>query len=768
MRHGKRVYLLWLGIGAILLSGRAQAVQTTFWQVGTFDDLLQGTLEGVSLTKDGALKLAPDERTVFNPDETLALSLASDREHNLYIGTGHQGKVFRVGPDLKGSLFFKAEEPDVFALTAGPDGALYVGTSPEGKIYRVTPDGKSKVFFDPKTKYIWALAFDRQGRLYAGTGDRGLIFKIDPDGKGNVFFDSNQTHIMCLTEDASGNLLAGSVPNGLIYRISAEGKAFVLYKADLPEIHDLAVDTKGRIFAAAMGAQEGQGLPFPLSGPAQGTAVQGGVTTVTVTASADDEAAEAAKAQKPPQNPRQGASFNRPASAPFGMAMQKPLQGHGALIQILPDSTAETIWTSNKESIFGLAVHGNQVLFTTDEDGRIFQVNPNQDGQNLTLLTQTHESMATRLLYHGEDLYVATSNIAKLIRLGLEAGRQGTYESAVKDTKFISKWGSLFWRGTLPQGAALKFYVRSGNSDRPDRTWSDWSGPYRNPEGNSIQSPPARYLQWKVVLQGSAEGSPILDDVTVSYLNQNLPPTIQSLNVSTAGERTGPTGASVPMGAGISPGATVTITSGAQTAINPAPQMIQTEQAGPTILTWQASDPNGDQLMYSLYVKSADEREWHLLKDKLHQTSYILEPNTLPDGKYVARLVASDAESNPASAARQDELQSAPFWVDNTPPQVEVLSQTPIPGGGGVEIHFRAEDETSPMRSAEISEDGKDWHDVYPDDGIVDSRSETFTVQVRNLAPGEHVIFLRAFDIAGNAGLGKALVRVPESKEAGH
>jgi hypothetical protein len=763
MRYGKRVLLLCLGL---VVASAAWGVQTTFWQVGTFDDLLQGTMEGVSLTKDGALELAPDARTVFNPDETLALSLASDRGRNLYIGTGDQGKVFRIGPDMKGSQFFKAEEPDVFALATGPDGALYVGTSPEGKIYRVTPDGKSSVFFDPKTKYIWALQFDKQGRLYAGTGDRGLIFRIDPDGQGKVFFDSNQTHIMCLTEDASGNLLAGSVPNGLIYRISPEGKAFVLYKADLPEIHDLAVDSEGRIYAAALGSTGAQGVPFQLSGPPAGTAVQGGVTTVTVTASGGDEATGAAKPQKPPQNPRQGASFNHPTAPSFVMAMQKPAHGHGELIRILPDYTAETIWTSNRESIFGLALHGNQVLFTTDEDGRIFQVNPNQDGQNLKLLTETHESMATRLLYHGDNLYVATSNIAKLIRLSAEAGRQGTYESTVKDTKFVSKWGGLAWRGTLPQGAALKFYTRSGNSDRPDATWSDWSGPYSNPDGNPIQCPPARYLQWKVQFQGSAEGSPILDDVTVSYLNQNLPPAIQSFNVSSGGERTGPAGAPAPMGGTMSPGATVTVSSGAPMGMGTSPQVLQAEQTGPTILSWQASDPNGDQLTYALYVKSEDEKEWHLLKDKLHQTSYMLDPNVLPDGKYVARLVASDEESNPPSMARQDELISAPFWVDNTPPNVQVLSQAAF--SDGAEIHFRAEDETSPLRSAQISQDGKDWYDVYPDDGIADSRTETFTVRVRNLGPGEHVIMLRALDTAGNAGLGKALILIPEGKKAGH
>ena len=139
-----------------VLAAPLGGVETTFWQLGTFDEFLQGTLQNVSLSKEGEVTLAPAAQTVFNPEQALALSLASDGHGNLYFGTGHQGKVFRVDAKQQGSLFFTAEESDIFALAAGPDGALYVGSSPEGKIYRVTPDGKSSVLHDPKAKYIYS------------------------------------------------------------------------------------------------------------------------------------------------------------------------------------------------------------------------------------------------------------------------------------------------------------------------------------------------------------------------------------------------------------------------------------------------------------------------------------------------------------------------------------------------------------------------------------------------------------------------------------
>jgi sugar lactone lactonase YvrE len=378
----------------LLFTSPTRGVETAFWQVGSFDEFLQGTLSNVSLDTEGALHVAPGSRVVFNPEEALALSLARDRKGNLYMGTGHQGKVFRIDAKQNSTLLFTAREPDVFALAVGPDGSLYVGSSPEGKVYRITPDGQSKVFYDPGAKYIWALTLDAQGRLYVATGDKGQIFRVDPAGKAELFFDSKQTHIMCLTLEKDGNLLAGSVPRGLIYRITPQGKAFIIYEATLPEIHDLVTDSGGRIYAAALGGAGGKGSPEFLV-PSTPEAVPGGVTTVTVTASEENHAATTSEAQKSPGDASSAPSFNRPAPLPAVLPNFQIPQGRGALIEILPDSTTETIWSSNNESIFGLAVRGNHVLFSTDSNGRIFDMVPEREAQKVTLLTETHESLAT-------------------------------------------------------------------------------------------------------------------------------------------------------------------------------------------------------------------------------------------------------------------------------------------------------------------------------------------------------------------------------------
>ncbi|MGH9446181.1 MAG: hypothetical protein ACRD3O_10690, partial [Terriglobia bacterium] len=674
----------------------------------------------------------------------------------VYVGTGHQGKVFVLDSQMQGKLLFQAPEPEILALAVGPDGDLYVGSSPEGKIYRVTPAGKSSVFYDPKVKYIWSLAFDAQGRLYAGTGDGGQILRIDPDGKGKVFFASDQTHIMCLAFDRDGNLLAGSEPGGLVYRITPAGKAFVLYQANLPEIHALATDSEGHIYVAALGTIAPTILPG--SFPGASTPMIAGATTVTVVADASDPK----PAQRVPARQRPAQKTTPGESAGIGSPYHRMPPGRGELIEILPNYSAQTLWASNQASIFGLATRGNDVLFSTDSDGNIFDLQPSPDGTQLTLLTETRESLPTRLLTEGSSLFVATSNIAKVIQVGAGLGSQGTYESPVKDTQFVSHWGQISWRASVPAGCSLAFYTRSGNSARPDGTWSNWSGPYDQPEGSRIDGTPARYIQWKTVFHGANGESPMLRDVTLSYLNQNLPPEIHFLTVIDASEKVRISGAP-----DTSSGATQimesmrgvpspTVSTSAYDA--PTGSGSYGEDKNPITITWQASDPNHDHLTYYVYLKSSDEDAWHLLQGKLKEESFDLQPDSLANGEYQVRLVASDEASNPPDQTLKSDLVSAPFWVDNTPPQIQIVSQEAH--GPDAILRFEARSQAAPLRRAELSTGGNHWHDILSDNGIVDSQEEMFTVKLHHLSPGEHVISLRAIDTAGNVGVGKAVIHI--------
>ncbi|MGH9854773.1 MAG: hypothetical protein ACREBD_33495, partial [Blastocatellia bacterium] len=169
-----------------------------FWRVNTRAEIEKGDAKGVSIADNGALTLAPALAEVFDTKQAYIWSAVADNAGNIYLGTGHEGRVFKIDPSGKGALLYKTSELDVMALAVDAQGNVYAGTSPDGKVYRISPSGEAKVFFEPKTKYIWSLAFDGQGRLLVGTGDKGVIYRVNRDGTGAPFVTVAQTNITAL------------------------------------------------------------------------------------------------------------------------------------------------------------------------------------------------------------------------------------------------------------------------------------------------------------------------------------------------------------------------------------------------------------------------------------------------------------------------------------------------------------------------------------------------------------------------------------------
>ena len=62
---------------------------------------------------------------------------------------------------------------------------------------------------------------------------------------------------------------------------------------------------------------------------------------------------------------------------------------------------------------------------------------------------------------------------------------------------------------------------------------------------------------------------------------------------------------------------------------------------------------------------------------------------------------------------------------------------------------------------SEIAVDGKPWKPVFPADGIPDMPMERVDIALQDLDQGEHVIVLRAYDLAGNPGTGRVIFEVP-------
>jgi hypothetical protein len=184
-------------------------------------------------------------------------------------------------------------------------------------------------------------------------------------------------------------------------------------------------------------------------------------------------------------------------------------------------------------------------------------------------------------------------------------------------------------------------------------------------------------------------------------------------------------------------------------------------QKGYQAVLWSAEDVNDDELLYSVFYRGENEKDWKLLKDKLEQKFYSWDTNSMPDGAYYLKIVATDDKSNPPSEVLKAERVSDRFVIDNTPPTISQITSEPAPGDPAVTVRFRASDSASSIVRAQYSLDAGDWTIVPPVGGLSDSPAEQYSVTLRGGTPGEHTVSVRVYDQFENESAAKVTFTAP-------
>ena len=707
------------------------AVEPAVWSIDTRTEVLRGDAKGVSINENGTISLAPKLSEVFKTEQPYIWSSAVDQNGSVFLGTGSDGKIYRVEANGGGKLFADLNELNVSALAIGKAGEIFAATSPDGKVYRIDAGGNAAVYFEPKEKYIWSLAVTSDGSLAVGTGENGKIYKVKTANaapESSLLFDTSETHIISLIADDKGNLYAGTDGGGLVLRFAADGKPFALLDSPLREIHSLAFGADGSIYALALSDSAGT------------------VKTATAGATNSNTAAtDSAAAATPEPAPKSRYDLTTAKSAVYRLA---------------PDGGSEIIWNSPTVTAFSIAANANGIYLGTSDKGRIYSVT--NDGRE-TLLLQSNEGQISTMQTRGNQIYATSSNAGKLYRFGTDLVAEGSYESSVLNAKSSAAWGRIWWRGN----GNVVLQTRSGNTEKPNETWSDWSANYTDSKGGQIQSPKANFLQWRAILNnqflpkgtsfgtGLTTGSSVsLSEVNVVYLPQNIAPEILSIQI-------------LPANVGLAANPPIVIDPNiANSGIDPTlfglppiagvpPRRIF--QRGARSLQWTAEDRNGDKLEYAVYYREASETNFKLLKEHLRENFYALDGLAFADGRYIFKIRVSDAPSNPAAQTLSGERISEPIDIDNTAPTVS--AGAPQISGDKARLSFDANDASNYLRNAEYSINGGEWQTVYAEDGISDSGREHYTFEISLKNAGEYSVTLRVFDANGNVGNARTVVK---------
>jgi sugar lactone lactonase YvrE len=704
----------------------AHAALPTFWQVSTENDFLRGEVENLSIDSYGRLTLGPATTPVYESTAPFLWTVVTAPDGTVFAGSGNEGQVYKIDPSGRGSVFFDSDELEVHALAPAPNGGLYVGTSPEGKIYRVDASGKGTVLFDPTDRYIWSIVVDRAGTLFAATGDKGMIYKVTPAGVGTPFYATKATHAMSLAFDRDGRLLAGTESPGRVFRIDASGKPFVLLDSSYNEIKTLRVDAAGNIYVAAVSGRAGSGAPASAPEPAAPVTLTPSVSTEVTIVSVGDASVTSSPATPAPS--RQGPTT-------------------GALFRIAPDGAWDLLWESREDTPYDVAFESNgTLLVATGNKGKIYRLSG--DPFQPTLVARANAQQVTTLLSDpsGQVLF-ATSNPGKLFRLSSARADKGTYTSDVRDAQTVAAWGTIKWQALAPTGTNIEISTRSGNTRTPDETWSDWSGPYGDRDGSAMTSPRARYLQWRAVLTSNRTDAPLLTSVTAAYLPRNMRPRVTGITIHPPGTvftRPFPTDPEIAGFDGDVPDRRAQANS--QAGGSPSLGR-RTYQKGLLTFIWRAEDENRDELSYDVLYRREGETTWKPLKRAVTDTILVWDTTSVPNGRYLLRVVASDTPSNSPATALSGAMESTSFDIDNAPPTVTVTGVRR--DGARTIIAFDVRDEHSAVQKADYSLDGDRWLTVYPRDGIADSRFEQFELVLEGEAAVRGVI-VRAADALNN------------------
>lgn len=701
-----------------------QAVVPQKWELRTREDYLRGKFDGVSVSTDGALALAPKEQKIAAPQEEFYLSVLVTDDGTTFLGTGHGGKVYRIDKDGKAELWFQAPEMDVTALARDRKGALYAATSPNGKIYKIGDKGKGEEFFNPAEKYIWDLLFLDAGELWAAVGESGGIYRISPLGEGRMFFRAPENHILCMERAGRGDIIAGSGGNGVVYRITPEGRPSVLFETPYEEVRSLAVDPAGQIYAAASGTPS---RPRKDESAPEAPVRLDAEVVMTVSASAP----------------------SGPAAAP-GAASTAGAAGKdgGALFRVSADGLAKRLWSSDDEMIYSVLwrPEDNKALFGTGGKGRIYSVDREE---RVALLLQQSSEQVFQLVPLDSRIYVLSNNPCYFGLLLPEQRFGGEYTSPVLDARTQAAWGRIVWDASVPEGAAVQLQTRSGNTGEPNATWTDWS-PFYSKAEEPVVSPKARFLQVKVLLRTqTGKASPVFNRLTAFYLQSNIAPSVTRLEFLKPNEVLFkmPENEDVIVGLERNPADGPAKKDDLRISVAPR----KGERKGFQTITWDAADENGDTLRYALAIRKEGETEWRPLENEWTETTYAFDTASYPDGTYFIRLTASDSPSNPLGLELKADRVSPPVVIDNSLPVIKGF--TAVRSGASLEIAFQAEDAYSYIEEAKVLVRPGEWRVIFPVDGIADSRSESFKASLKLPAGAENQVTVRVRDSYGNVGV---------------
>ena len=610
-------------------------------------------------------------------------------------------------------------------------------------------------------KFIWKIYNSSDGSMYAAiSGDGAELYKRNAgEIDFNLFVKStNESAFTSVISDNSGNIYAATAPYARIIKYDNSGNEIWSKNVDDTYIWDMKFDNNGNLYAAAGGnnarvlkissngniteilkteEQHAMSLYFDSKNNKLyiGTAGRGLVLSVDLSTNLENPSYKTV--YDTAQNEVYAITMDNIGNLYFGTATREPsylilpsiIDGgkladdsakefRNSLYKADTNGTVQRLFFLNQTLVFALSSDiDNNIYFITGDNADIYKINGN-DGllsyigglENKTLSTFS----ATK-----DGLYFAISKTGEIYKMQNGNPSEGSFISDTLDLKLLSKLGSLKAMTTIPDGSDISFEVRTGNVARVDNTWSDFT---KVSEDGKINAPDGRFLQFRITMKNSnanEKSVPILSSMDFTYIENNLPPDVLNGGLTTYYKQQNDSSETTK-----------------------SPQLEENE----TMIYWKGSDPNGDKLIYDLEYRLKGEKNYRKLANNLETPYFRFKSYLMPSGIYDFRITASDRFDNPIDLSKTKTLEVLNIKYDNDSP--EIFDFAVKTEGNKRIITFRAEDKLSFLKTVRYSNITEEWHYILPDDKVLDSMSENFTIIIDDEEAGS--ITIEVLDTEGN------------------
>ncbi len=734
-RVGLKKLLVPAALALLAAVPHAWAVHPQSWKFSDEAAYASGHFHGVVVNNYGDLALSRHLKTLlpktgFDFINAIAVSSHGD----IWFGTSPRGHVYRmVGGKPMVMYTPPAQSDQILSLAFMKDGKLLVaacGSKAELVELTLNPGGKvtaKTLFENPAVKYIWSILPLPDGSIILATGPHGEVWELPAGGKAKILLKTGVHNVTSLARATDASVLAGTDGPGLVIRINPKtGKSYVLMSANHAEISTLAVDGAGDIFAATASPHRAKldgGVFTPVLHPnGRPVSVESGIQLPGKNGKAGKKAhgAAVAAAGKPvavrtripgpfPSVDSDDSTSTAPA-VKSNVVYQISPSGRVRVLLNIPDMVLSMLYAQH-HLILGLGGHG-----------RLLSYDPFT--QTETLLERFKQSDLLSLAETGDHrLLIGTANQGQIYQLTSQTQRTGNYISKVLDAKLPSNWGAAHIVAKIPAGAAVDIQTRSGNVRNVKTSakfWSRWTSSIPANSYQKISSPPARFLQFRLVLKRSAKGAtPVIRSTRISYQHISVPPVLSSVQTH-----------------------------------------YQTKPAHAVLVKWKANDPDGDTLQYTVKYRQEGIPVWIRIAKDISAHHYLWQLAGIPDGYYRVKVIASDAPDNTPAATQNVARESRRLLVDNTPPGIARLKWRQT-ADGRIVVTGVASDKLSPITAVGLQVDSsKNWRPAAASATIFDSPLEGFHGRTGVLTGGPHRIVVKAVDAAGNEAYASVLVTV--------